>query len=95
MFSQFWGLGLGFFHPPTSLIPRVVRKLAEDRARGVLVVPKWEEAWWYNSIKEAVRANDLVLAFDMWPVFEVPEWWEGRNFRGRMSFPLSIFVSKA
>ena len=73
----------------------MVRKLAEDNAHGVLVVPKWVEALWYNVVEEAVKAGRLVLAFDMWPVFEAPVWMENSEFRGRAQFPVSIFMSRA
>ena len=93
-FAQFWGFGFGFFHPPTKLIPRVVRKLIDDRAHRVLVVPRWEGAYWWNCIVEAVYKGKLKFAFEVWPIFEAPEWMTQTKFLGRSQFAMCVFVSR-
>lgn len=36
-----------FLNPPWDLIPKVLLKIVEDRASGVLIVPRWpSQAWW-------------------------------------------------
>jgi hypothetical protein len=33
--------------PPFNLIPRVLKKVAEDYARGIIVVPDWKNQAWF------------------------------------------------
>ena len=46
-FTVNWN-GLNFYaFPPFVMIPRVLRKIENDRATGILVVPKWPSQSWY------------------------------------------------
>jgi hypothetical protein len=41
-----WGIEPGFIFAPFSLIPRVLRKIVEDRASVMLLHPDWPGALW-------------------------------------------------
>jgi hypothetical protein len=43
-FSESWSCTLGLFVPPISIISRVIHKMIQDKARGVLIVPQWFSA---------------------------------------------------
>ena len=40
-FSQDWNEEEGFFHPPLGLLAKVMEKVEQCGARGVVVVPDW------------------------------------------------------
>ena len=40
-FTENWGEVFGLFVPPVIFVPRVVKQIQEQRARGVLVIPFW------------------------------------------------------
>jgi hypothetical protein len=40
-FSIQWNTLQGYYFPPFSVIPRVLQKLEQDKATGVVVIPKW------------------------------------------------------
>ena len=43
-FTENWGEAFGLFVPPVNLVPRVLKQIQEQRARGVLVIPFWPSA---------------------------------------------------
>ncbi|XP_068204679.1 uncharacterized protein [Palaemon carinicauda] len=43
-FSEHWGGKFGLFVPPITVITQVIKKMAFDKAVGVLVVPCWKSA---------------------------------------------------
>lgn len=45
-FSQTWGPEGNFICTSFNLIRKVISKIKEDRAGGVIVVPHWEGAVW-------------------------------------------------
>jgi hypothetical protein len=46
-FSLDWATGLPYIFPPVQLLLRVLRKLSDEKARAVLVAPKWpSQPWW-------------------------------------------------
>ena len=94
-FAQYWGAGFGFFHPPAVLIPKVIAKMIEDRARGVLIVPKWECAYWWPTLERAARAGFLKYLFYFSAVFDAPCFLRNTAFRGRPPFDMAAFVSLA
>ena len=73
-FSLNWtGLNVYLF-PPFSVLPRVTRKLKEERpARWVLVVPDWPSATWYTtvmaltprSIKFGKKRGNVIMNSDL------------------------------
>ena len=40
-FTVNWGQGVGYFHPPIEAVPRVIKKVRHDMAKGVLLLPDW------------------------------------------------------
>jgi hypothetical protein len=49
-----------YLNPPFSLLPRVIAKIIQDRAKALLVVPEWFSApWWYISNDRDDRASTL------------------------------------
>jgi hypothetical protein len=51
-FSFYWGKDPGYIFPPFALLPRIVRKIRDDKARVLLIHPKWPGALWYPSLPE-------------------------------------------
>ena len=72
----------------------MVRKLVDGRARGVLVVPRWESSYWWMCIVEAVYKGKMEFAFKLWPIFEAPGWMTQTKFNGRSQFAMCVFVSR-
>ena len=52
---QFWCF------PPFSLIPRVIKKIREDQATGLLVVPNWPTQSWYPQVMQLLTDHPRVL----------------------------------
>ncbi len=61
-FAHSWSHEIGYFFPPFSLLPRVVAKIQQDRARGLLVVPHWEGAAWWRPVMKMATG-----------IFQIPE----------------------
>jgi hypothetical protein len=47
-----WGHEPGYMFPPFSLIPRVLRKICDNRAKILLIHPCWPGALWFPSLPE-------------------------------------------
>lgn len=47
-----WGLEPGYIFPPFSLLPRIIRKIRDDKAKVLLIHPRWPGALWYPSLPE-------------------------------------------
>jgi len=53
--------GIKFYaFPPFCLIPRVLRKIRNDKARGIVVAPLWNSQPWYPMYM-AMKVSDVVL----------------------------------
>jgi len=51
-FSVNWRhFGSVYCFPPTPLVGKVIQKMILDKARGILVVPHWQGAIWFNMLK--------------------------------------------
>ncbi len=50
-FDFSWSHVCGYFYPPFALIPRVLRKIYEDRAVAILVHPDWPGALWAPDLR--------------------------------------------
>lgn len=58
--EEFWGDGRArLCNPPFDLLPVVVRKIASDGGRGVLLAPNWPAQAWFARLKEL--ASELHL----------------------------------
>ena len=75
MLLQFdWHLDYNWLVPPISLVPRVLAQLALFRAKGVLVVPKWESSFFWPLLVEGCTRNFRKF------VLEVVEYSNPSNF---------------
>lgn len=45
--------------PPFSLVNRVIRKIINDRAKGIIVVPKWPMQPWYPEFERLTVGNRI------------------------------------
>ncbi len=61
-YAHSWSYDVGYFFPPFSLLPRVVAKIQQDQAHGLLVVPHWVGAAWWRLVMEMAKA-----------IFQIPE----------------------
>lgn len=52
-----------FFYafPPFSLIPRVLKKIQNDRSRGILVVPNWKSQAWFPIFMKLSNSKIITL----------------------------------
>jgi hypothetical protein len=47
-----WNAQPGYMFPPFVLIPRIIRKIKDDRAKVLLIHPQWPGALWYPDLEE-------------------------------------------
>jgi hypothetical protein len=69
-FNQYWGNENNWLVPPPRLISKTINKLKCDKAKGTLVIPKWESApfWpllrkgndWNDWVKEVKTVNSMI-----------------------------------
>ena len=52
-FSCNWNF-FAYLFPPFNLIPRVLRKIREDKTRAIIIVPKWKGAPWYPKLMSMI-----------------------------------------
>jgi hypothetical protein len=50
-FAFAWGNDLGYIFPPFILIPRILKKIVEDKARVILIHPEWPGALWAPDLR--------------------------------------------
>ena len=90
-FAQDWSVGFGFFHPPVGLVPRLMEKAREDRARGILVVPDWPQSMMAREIR---CCKELEVVGRWRPMFECPSWFKTCTFRGRATFDVLVLLMR-
>ncbi len=59
-FSFFWGSEPGYMFPPFSLIPRVLRKIIEDRARILLLHLDWPGVLWAPELRRLTIHHEVL-----------------------------------
>lgn len=65
-FNLNWNqFNLCYIFPPFSLISAVMKKITEDKAEAILVVPNWPTQMWFPLIKNCLANVDI-------PIFHVP-----------------------
>ena len=70
---SFWWTGLrAYAFPPFSLIPRVLRKIHEDRAWMILIALWWLQRTWYQEIVDLLANHSLELS-SLRPVSEAKQ----------------------
>ena len=79
-FTLTWNMH-SFIFPPFSLVGRTVRKVMQDKTRGILIVPAWTTQPWYPAIHR-LRGFPRRLKL---PVHRTTLLWPGRPSR---TFPM-------
>ncbi|KAA6314222.1 MAG: hypothetical protein EZS28_055621 [Streblomastix strix] len=55
-----WEEEFALIHPPIPMVSRVIRKIVEERAQGIVIVPHWPGQLWWRQLKEiAVREKEV------------------------------------
>ena len=49
--------------PPVPLIPLTLQKIREDRCLGILVVPQWHNAKWWDMLTELLVEEPVALGY--------------------------------
>jgi hypothetical protein len=55
-----WSVCPGYVYPPFALIPRILRKVTEDRASIILIHPDWPGALWSPDLRRMTRHSVLL-----------------------------------
>lgn len=61
-FTLDWSCEYGYIFPPFCMIPRVLRKIIDDRATCIVVVPEWPTQAWFPMFKTMIISD--LLCFD-------------------------------
>jgi hypothetical protein len=59
-FSFCWGNDFGYFFPPFVLIPRILQKIIEDKAKVLLVHPDWPGALWAPDLRRVTEFSVML-----------------------------------
>ena len=87
-FAASWRKGFGYFHPPVSRIVDTVRYAKVQKARGVLLVPRWVGAAFWA----VIQAEDKFIEVKKFkPFLEAPQWFRNSTFKGSPKFEFSVF----
>jgi len=61
--AQVWRLQqLLHIKPPWGMIPRILAKLRDAKARAVIVSPRWQSAWWWPTLASLEACKKLEMA---------------------------------
>ena len=61
-FTLSWS-DLNFYcFPPFILIPRILRKIIDDRAEGVIIVPWWPSQPWFPLFKQLIVSSPIIFS---------------------------------
>ena len=82
---------MGYFHPPVSLVWRVVRKAEREKAEGILIVPDWPGSSFLAVLESRVREGTVVLMERWKPFLICPREIESNTFRGVPKFLMSVY----
>lgn len=63
-FTVNWNKYYFYAFPPFSLIGRVLQKIKQDRATGILIVPNWPSQPWYPIFLELLTQDPIILGPD-------------------------------
>lgn len=78
--------GVRYAFPPVKLVGDVVQLVLEQRARAVLVLPRWEAQWWWPVVLAHAVMPPVPLARIHAPNVEGPLFVQGR--KGMLTHPL-------
>ena len=59
-FTFCWTNETFYAFPPFSVLPRVIKKIREDRATGLLIAPKWPTQPWYPSLMQMLVCKPFI-----------------------------------
>ena len=91
-FSQDWNEEEGFFHPPLGLLAKVMEKVEQCGARGVVVVPDWPGS---ETDSVMMQSSNVVQLLGIRMVeFESPVWMESSTFQAWPGFGLRVYRIK-
>lgn len=60
-FTLDWSTDTFFAFPPFSLLGRVVQKIEQDQAEGIVIVPNWPSQPWYPQVMRLAVTAPLIL----------------------------------
>ena len=60
-FSAQWTMIQGYYSPSFSVIPKVLQKLQQDQATGVVVIPRWPTQAWYSAAMKMLISHPVLL----------------------------------
>jgi hypothetical protein len=61
-----WGNTPGYMFPPFALLPRIIRKIRDDKAKVLLIHPRWPGALWAPSLPQmTLRRQELEQSTDV------------------------------
>ena len=90
-----WGNEFFWAFPPFCVISKVIQKIIQDEAEGILLVPDWVSQPWYNLVKRCtieepyrftVKSNELFLPFSLEQVHPlVPLRMQALRVSGRLA----------
>ena len=83
-FAVSWREGFGYFHPPVHRIVDTVRYAKEQKAKGILVVPCWQESSFWTFL---VAEDRMVEREKFRPYLEAPKFFRNR----RPKFDFAVF----
>ena len=63
-FHMSWKHYLFYVFPPLSLITRVLQKIQEEQATGLLLVPKWPMQPWWSKLRQMLIQTTGQLSMD-------------------------------
>ena len=64
-FSLDWSKFTFYAFPPFSLVSRVLQKVEDDRASGILVLPNWPTQSWFPLLKRTLVAEPMMLGWSL------------------------------
>jgi len=59
--TQDWGQDIIYAFPPFCLIGSCLRKMIDDKAEGIIVVPKWPTQTWFPKLLSMLTADPIIL----------------------------------
>jgi len=61
--AKVWHRGqLLHINPPWGMIPRNLAKLKNDKARAVIVAPRWQSAWWWPTLQSMMLGPPYIIS---------------------------------
>ena len=55
-----WSKEVGIWVPPFNLISKVIAKIVDDRAHGLLVVPFWRSRPWFGAVFQLMKGFEIL-----------------------------------